>query len=60
MAGITHGVLTAREPRSHLADALALSQGQEGREAFDQLQRTAGRGLLETPREWLAGEGAQV
>ena len=56
---MTHRI-TERAHRSHVADALALSQGQEGMEAFDQFQRTAGLGLLETTRELLAGEGAQV
>src|SRR5262245_19399670 len=60
MAGITHGLLTEREHLSHIADALALRQDQEGMEAFDQLQRTAGIDLLETTRELLAGEGAQA
>jgi hypothetical protein len=31
-----------------------------GMQAFDQFQRTAGIGLLETTIELLAGEGAQV
>jgi hypothetical protein len=60
LAVITPGLLTARAPRRHVADALALSQGQEGMEAFHQLQSTAGIGLLETTIELLAGEGAQV
>src|SRR5215475_2189864 len=60
IAVITHGLLTEREHLSHIADALALRQGQEGMEAFDQLQRTAGIDLLETTRELLAGEGAQA
>src|SRR4029453_4067130 len=60
IAVITHGLLTEREHRSHGADALALRQGQEGMDAFDQFQRTAGIGLLETPIELLAGEGAKV
>jgi len=60
IAVITHGLLTEREHLSHVADALALRQGQEGMDAFDQLQRTAGLGLLETTIELLAGEGAQV
>jgi hypothetical protein len=53
-------VLTEREHLSHGADALALSQGQEGMDAFNQFQRTAGIGLLETTIELRAGEGAQV
>src|SRR5262245_37110511 len=53
-------VCSPREHLSHIADALALRQGQEGMEAFDQLQRTAGIDLLETTRELLAGEGAQA
>src|SRR5215468_6841255 len=60
IAVITHGLLTERKHLSHVADALALSQGQEGMDAFDQFQRTAGIGLLETTKELLAGEGAQV
>jgi len=60
IAVITHGLLTEREHLSHVADALALSQGQEGMETFDQFQRPAGRGLLETTIELLAGEGAKV
>ena len=60
LAVLTHGLLPAPEPLSHVADAVALRQGEEGREAFDQLQRTAGLGLLETPIALLAGEGAQV
>jgi hypothetical protein len=60
IAVITHGLLTEREHLCHVADTLALSQGQEGMEAFDQLQRTTGIGLLETTIELLAGEGAKV
>jgi hypothetical protein len=60
IAVITHGLLTEREHLSHVADALALSQGQEGMDAFDQFHRAAGVGLLETTQELLAGEGAQV
>jgi hypothetical protein len=60
IAVITHGLLTEREHLSHGADALALSQGQEGMEALNQFQRTAGIGLLETTIELRAGEGAQV
>src|SRR4029453_9344346 len=60
LAVSTHGLLTEREPLSHGADAWALSQGQEGMEALNQCQRTAGIGLLETTRELRAGEGHQV
>ena len=60
MAGITDGLLPAREHRSHVADALALRQAQEGLEALAQWQSTAGIALLQTTLEWLAGEGAQV
>jgi hypothetical protein len=60
IAVITNGLLTEREHLSHVADALALSQGQEGMDAFDQFQRTAGIGLLKTTLELLAGEGAKV
>lgn len=60
MAVITHGVRTESAHRSHVADALALSQGQESMETFDQFQSPPGLGLLETTIELLAGEGAQV
>jgi hypothetical protein len=60
MAVITHGLRTESAHLSHVANALALSQGQEGMDALDQLQRTAGIGLLETTIELLAGEGAKV
>jgi hypothetical protein len=53
-------LLTERKHLSHATDALALSQGQEGMNAFDQFQRTAGIGLLETTIELLAGEGAEL
>ena len=36
------------------------SESQESMEAFDQLQRAAGRGLLEMAIELLAGERAQL
>ena len=57
---ITNGLLTQRQHVSHFADALALSQGQQGMDAFDQFQRTAGIGLLETAIELLAGERAEL
>ena len=60
IAVITNGLLTAREHLCHVADALALSEGYEGMEAFDQFQRIAGIGLLEATIALLAGEGAKV
>jgi hypothetical protein len=56
IAIITNGLLTERKHCSHFADALALSQSQEGMDALDQFERASGVGLLKTTIEVLAGE----
>ena len=60
MAVIAPGLCPEGKPCSHFTDALALSQSQESLEALDQLERTAGVGLLETAREWRASEGTAL
>jgi hypothetical protein len=48
---------------SHLGDfmhAHILGEGEQSMEAFDEPKRAAGIGLLETARELLACEGAEV
>ena len=60
IAIIAHGLFTERKHFSHFTGLLALSQSQESIDALDQLERTAGEGLLETAIELLAGEGAEL
>jgi hypothetical protein len=55
-----HGLLTARKPLGALVDGLAWRESQESMDAFAPWQRAAGRGLLATAREWLAGERAEL
>jgi len=53
-------LLTERQHLGDLTDAQVLSQGKQGMDAFDELQRAIGVGLLETAIELLAGERVQV
>jgi hypothetical protein len=53
-------LLAQRQHLSHVADTLALSQGQKGMDALDQFQRTAGIGFLKPTIVLLAGEGAEL
>ena len=57
---VTNGLLTERQHVRDFSDALPLSQGQQGMDTFDQLQGTAGVGLLESTIELFAGKRAEV
>src|SRR5262249_32103639 len=57
---IAHRLLTERQHLGDLTDAQVLSQGKQGMDAFDALQRAMGVGLLETAIELLVGERVQV
>jgi hypothetical protein len=60
VAVIAHSLLPESKPLGDLVDVLALSESQESMKAFDQFQRAAGIGLLETALELLAGERAEL
>src|SRR4029450_9830666 len=60
VAGSASGWLTGREPLGALVDGVAWRESQQRMEAFSRWQRAAGRGLLATAREWLAGERAEL
>jgi uncharacterized protein YacL len=60
MTVIAHRLLTESQHLGDLTDAQVLSQGKQGMDALDELQRAIGVGLLETAIELLAGERVQV
>ncbi len=59
MTVIANRLLTERQHLGDLTDAQVLSQGKQGMDAFAELQRAIGVGLLETAIELLAGERVQ-
>ncbi len=56
---ITNGLLSERHHLGYFTNTLALSEGEEGVDAFNQFQRAAGVGSLETTIELFAGKRAE-